>query len=203
MLVPRWVSTVVLALVTAALAAAVVVGATGLWLLVRYRPSAAGVDPALVDATTRSTTTWSDLHQGALLVLVGLLVLILVTAPVAVAEEGRGPGRPAIAGLVALIGAVGAAVGALTTGLVAWDQVALEEVTVGTEAAGWRLAAFDDRVRFVLVDGAEVSPGSYAVALVVHLVAPAVVVVALVALVPLVRTVRRREPSLAHGVICR
>jgi hypothetical protein len=172
-----------------------VAGTTAAWLFGRYRPSAADVDPALLDGTARSSATWLDVHQGALLVLLGLLVVVLVTGPAVVAEGGRGPGRPVAAGLVALVGGIGAAVGALTTPLVAWDQVALDEVTVGADLGGWRLAAFDDRVRFVLVDGAEVAPGSYATALVVHLVAPAVTLAALVAIALLVRTVRRR----GHG----
>jgi hypothetical protein len=196
------VSTVVLAVITAALAAAVGAGATAVWLFARYRPSADGVDPVLLNEAARSTATWSDVHQGALVVLLGLLVLALVAGPVAVAEEGRGPGRPLAAGLVAVVGGAAAAVGALTSGPVAWDQVALDEVTVGTELGGWRLAALDDRVRFVLVDGAEVSQGTYAGVLAVHLVAPVVAVVALVVLALLVRAARRRAAVLAHAAMC-
>lgn len=182
-------------MIAAALAAAGVAGAASVWLFGRYRPSAPGVDPAVLDGAARSSATWLDVHQGALVVLLALLVVVLVTAPAVVAEEGRGPGRPVAAGLVALVGGIGAAVGALTTGMVAWDQVALRDVTVGTDLAGWRLAAFDDRVRFVLVDGVEVTPGTYAAALVTHLAGPVVALAALVAIALLVRTAQRRVPG--------
>jgi len=187
----RWVSAVVLGLAGAGLAAAVVVEATAIWLFVRYRPTADGVDPAGLYPMARSTSTWTDVHQGALVALVMGAVLVLLLAPAAAAEEGRGAARPVGVGLVALVGVVGAAVGALTTRLVLWDQVALQTVTVGTDLSGWQLAAFDDRVRFVLIDGVEVSPGSYAIALVVHLAAPAV---ALAALLMAAVLVRRRPP---------
>jgi hypothetical protein len=193
----RWMSTVVLGLAVAGIVAAVVAEATAAWLFLRYRPTADGVAPALLDPAARPTSTWTDIHGGALAALVVFVVLVLLLAPAAVAEEGRGVVRPVGVGLIALVGVVGAAVGAITTRLVLWDQVALEAVTVGSSFRGWKMAAFDDGVRFVLVDGVEVSPGSYAIALVAHLAAPAG---ALAALLVMAVIVARRRLALAVAV---
>lgn len=45
--------------------------------------------------------------------------------------------------------------------------------------AGYWFAGFDDGVRYVLVDGAEVSQGEYVRALITHLAAPMLCAVAL------------------------
>lgn len=184
-----------MAVLGAAVVAAVVAVGTGGWLLFGYRPSADDVDPAFLAGTARATTTWTDVHRAALLALLGLLVVVVVLVPVALAGQGRGR-RAVGAGVAALVGVVGAVAGAVTIGMVAWDQVALTEVTVGEQLDGWNVP-LGDGVRFVLVDGVEVSPGTYATALVVHLVGPVLALGALVVVGGL--ALGRRRPSLADA----
>lgn len=73
--------------------------------------------------------------------------------------------------------AIAAAVALATRAMVQRDQLALWAISVGDGLDGyWRV--FDDGVRFVLIEGVEVDPGDYGVALAVHLVAHVVGVVA-------------------------
>jgi hypothetical protein len=81
-----------------------------------------------------------------------------------------GAGGAALCVLVALV----------TSELVAWDQLGLSSVTVGTDISGYWTAAFGDDVRFVLVGGTEVSTGTYAAVLLVHLAAPVLGAMALI-----------------------
>ena len=87
----------------------------------------------------------------------------------------------------AAVGAIAGLATSFTQGLVRWDQLALWRVTVGKNIQGYWPAAFDKDVRFVLVGGSEVSQTTYRIALLAHLGAA---VVALVALAMLFRTLR-------------
>jgi len=91
----------------------------------------------------------------------------------------------------AVVGATAAVVVVLTRPLVRWDQLGLWAVTVGQGFTGYWTAAFDSGVRFVFVDGVQVEPGTYATALVVHLGAAVVGVVASTVLVRQVLRGRR------------
>ena len=73
----------------------------------------------------------------------------------------------------------GAAIAAVLTGdAIAWDQVALRSVTADLPMGGMRLV-FEQDVRFVLVDGAEVATSTFRRLLVAHAAAiPAAAVVA-------------------------
>lgn len=49
----------------------------------------------------------------------------------------------------------------------AWDQVAIKTIMIGGDTRGYA-GAVDDGVRFVLIDGVEVSTGTYRIWAVVH-----------------------------------
>ncbi len=156
------------------LAAVVVMGAvlavTGVWLTFNYRPSAAQAWSDVPDADI--ATDWPRLvHQMATVVLVPLVVAFLVVG--AVASERW---RSATALLVTTLTL------AYTGTLLPWDQLALWAVTVGTNYQGMFGAAFDDDVRFVLLNGAEISQATLALWLVVHAAVLPVVFAGLLAL---------------------
>jgi hypothetical protein len=152
--------------------AAVGVSLTGFVLADIYRPRSGGAVPGIVSADVRRSNSWSDWHQRTSLVF---LAATLVTSALDVGMLLRGERPVARRAVVAgslLAAVVSALVTSLTRGMVEWDQLGLRAVTVGTDMSGYRTAAFDDRVRFVLMGGSEVSQGQYAVALLVHLGAP-------------------------------
>ncbi|QYG95250.1 hypothetical protein HC251_24340 [Iamia sp. SCSIO 61187] len=185
-----------LGLVGLALVAGVVASVTAGWLVRDYRPSAPGADPDLIHRAARSSLAWSDAPGVALVLLLGLAVLVLIAALAAMVGEGRGWARRLAVGVPAVVAVVGASVGVVTGPMVAWDQLGLRRVMVGDDVDGWWAAGFSDEVRFVLVDGVEVSPETYSVTLVAHVVAPAAALVAvLVTGVVVARTRRRPDPS--------
>jgi hypothetical protein len=128
-------------------------------------------------------SAWRDWH------LVAGVLFLLASAVAAIAGAVR---RSVLVPACAAVATVAAVVTLLTRSLVAWDQVGLRSVTVGTDVAGYWTAAFDDEVVLVLVGGTEASPGEYAVALAAHLGAPVLGAAALlVATIVVARSVRR------------
>lgn len=155
-----------------------------------YRPHAPGVETFLLPARVRDADR-ADVHQVAVVVL---SLISLVTAVVVVAEKLRSTAWLRRHVGVAIAAAGAALIAWYTTALVRWDQVALWAVTVGGDIDGYWPAAFDDRVRFVLIDNREVSQSSYAVALALHLVTPVLAVIGLAyLLVSHAKLVRRRK----------
>jgi quinol-cytochrome oxidoreductase complex cytochrome b subunit len=146
----------------AVIALVVVLAATGAYLAVAYRPSAAQAWPSLpptgsqvpaLVATARTVHRWC----AWLVVLPALTLAAVALAEAMVRWHGPRPRRSgALAGP-----AVGAfVVVALISGLLLpWDQLALRAVTVGTDLRGYTWLLGDD-VRFVLRDGAEWSVGT-------------------------------------------
>jgi quinol-cytochrome oxidoreductase complex cytochrome b subunit len=176
---------------TVCLAVLVVTGIPLLWL---YRPPLSqewveliGLEQSWWD---RVQDDWlREIHYLASLLLVPLVVGGLV---VAFLRRSIAPAR-AVASQIG-VGAVGlavAVVGGVTGLLVAWDQLGLEAVTVGDSYRG-ALAATRSDVRFVIVDGAEVSPGTYLGMLAVHTLAVPVLGIAAVVLL------RRWRPGDRH-----
>ena len=129
----------------------------------------------------------SDAHRGFAVVFlaVGLGLVIAVI---------RWMWREHVDDLVALA-ALGVGLGA--SGLafssshrLLWDQLALWAVTVGTNIRGVWVAAFGDQIRFVLVDGREITQDDYAAQLLGHAVAVPVLLVGAAGLLAL--RLRRR-----------
>ncbi|MGC1511840.1 MAG: hypothetical protein WA797_02855 [Acidimicrobiales bacterium] len=156
-----------------------------------YRPHAPGVETFLLPARVRDADRWADVHQVAVVVL---SLISLVTAVVVVAETLKSKASLRRDVSVAIAAAGAALIAWYTTALVRWDQVALRAVTVGGDIDGYWTAAFDERVRFVLIDNTEVSQSSYAAALALHLVTPVLAVIGLAyLLVSHAKLVRRRK----------
>lgn len=81
-----------------------------------------------------------------------------------------------VAGVVAVLATTASAV---TWPLVQWQQVALWEVTVGIDMVGLLKPAYSEKVRFLLINGAEVSQSTYATWLLIHLITPFVALLSL------------------------
>ena len=146
----RWLRLIVLG----TLAVAVLVLVVASWrLLTDYQPKPIG-DPRLADGYRTATRT---------LIAVGT-VLVALRATI-----WREPGSRGVAPIsFAVAGTLLVGISTFTLGNLLYEQLGLWAVTVGTDVAGFATAAFDDQVRFVIVDGREVSTGSYARTLVVH-----------------------------------
>jgi quinol-cytochrome oxidoreductase complex cytochrome b subunit len=149
-------------LVGLVLIAAVVVGASGAWLAVFWRPRAvwpgdvAGFDTLLLARTLHRVGAWCL-----------ILAVLALGTEVAVRAAARGLRRLFLAlGTVSV--AVLALLGAFATGfLLPWDQLALFAV----RGPVWGLRGpFDSQVRLVLVGGAEVSPAAYRTVAVLHVI---------------------------------
>lgn len=130
------------------------------------------------DPTVGGGTGWTAWHRwtAVLWVIAAVASVLALTALAATADARR---RAAIALAGAVVTGLGAVVALATRPLVQWDQLALWAVTVGGDLDGY-WPAFDDGVRFVLVEGVEVDPGDYGAALAVHLLAHVVGLVAAV-----------------------
>jgi len=173
--VRRW----ALAVLTVELA---VLAGTGTWLWFGYLPGP--VSPwvnvlAIHGATAAERIRWAHRAVGGLMVITAL-----VTAAVLVVQASRrwrGSERRRVGAFVGPLLFV-VTLGASFTGfLLPWDQLALWAVTAGTSLDGFRII-WHDEVRFVLLGGAEVAPGTVRTWTVVHLALSAVIVpVAIVA----------------------
>jgi hypothetical protein len=95
--------------------------------------------------------------------------------------------------VAAIVAVLATLVAGRSWGLVRWDQLALWDVTaapVGLSRGLWA-PAFDERVRFLLIAGAEVGQETYRRALLVHLGAPVVALIAIAISMWLGRPARR------------
>ena len=127
---------------------------TGVALFFVYRPATAQVW-AGIDAPSDAVV--AGLRVGhRLLSALALLTALAVAALFVAGRAPRGRVMPVALG-VALVLAVAAA--SVTGFLLPWDQMALWSPIAGSGMNGFRPLLGDD-VRFVLVDGAEVRPGT-------------------------------------------
>lgn len=135
-------------------------------LTATYRPGSSG-----------ATEAWLAAHEAAASIggMAAFAFFLLLVWPIGEPMPWRRP-VPIVASAVATLAT---AVAILTRDLVGWDQLAFWEVVVGSDISGYWLAAFDDGVRFILVDGQEIGQSTYARSLIVHLASPLVAVVAL------------------------
>jgi quinol-cytochrome oxidoreductase complex cytochrome b subunit len=165
---PWWKATVVFTGVVLVLLA--VLAVTGTILSFTYRPD-------------RDADALRSVHAtGSTLLVLNALALLVAGVGLTSARQRVGTSRlQAAAGFAILTGAL---VGAAFTGaLLAWDQLALVAVATGSsQYDGIWAAAFDDGIRFVLIDGVEVAPGDYAVWAITHVAVLPVGAVALLIL---------------------
>jgi hypothetical protein len=176
----RWARRVALAATVAGLVGAAVAAVAGVVLADVFRPHAPGVEPWLLPEVAQRSDRWSDRHRlagGAFLagaaIGLPLLLWLLRTRRLTI-------GRAALFAAASAAALVAALVTLATRPLVEWDQLALWSVAVGEDIAGYWLAGFGGDVRFILVDGTEVSQDAYVPVLLVHLAAPVVGAAALV-----------------------
>lgn len=154
---------------TAALVVALAVSAmTGMLLLVLYEPTThlQGFPVGTASPLSRVLLVVDTIARQA------SVVLSLVWVGISLGFAPRGASRRVavlIGGLVVVVFCLAAW---YFTSLVRWDQIALWAVTVGTDTKGYLPAATPDQVRFVLVDGSEISQGAYSTWLSVYLGAP-------------------------------
>jgi quinol-cytochrome oxidoreductase complex cytochrome b subunit len=133
----------------------VVIVVSGILLSRSYRPS--GVEAWDIEqlAVSDGESAVRTAHRAASTLLF----------PVAVATAVGAVGWSVVARRHAWVGAaallVGVAAAAISGFMLAWDQIALWAVSVGTDVRGIWWVAFDDEVRFVIVDGSEVSQAAY------------------------------------------
>jgi quinol-cytochrome oxidoreductase complex cytochrome b subunit len=146
----------------------VVLIVTGIALYFRYRPTAAQAwNQPLLQVDIQQAGRIRIVHHVAST----LALYTSVIAAVLLLVGGRA-GRWRWIGLPILVAAV-----SYTGYLLPWDQLALWAVTVGTNLDGYG-ALFGDQVKFVIIDGVEISPGTLISWLLVHMLVlgPAVAV---------------------------
>jgi quinol-cytochrome oxidoreductase complex cytochrome b subunit len=174
-----WQRRALVALIVVAIGLLVVVSVTGVWLWQNYRPVPfAGPDATPAQNAVDRYRSLHDLASFALIAVVAAIALLTVVIP-AVRRWW-----PAVTAAVALV-----AVAFVTGPLLAWDLLSVWAVTTGLDKMGYS-KMFSDDVRSVLVDGREISPGTFMVYVFAH-VLPAVV--ALVAVVVLIAIRRGRH----------
>lgn len=178
--VPDRLATARTVLVWALVVQLVVLVATGLYLQVAYRPTSAQAweDIYGLARHTEQALWVRRAHRVTTAVAVPTSIALLVV--LAVQRQVRA--RVVVAACVT----VDLVVAALTGSLLPWDQLGLREVTVGSDLHGYG-PIFGDRVRFAIIRGAEVSPGTVRAWLVVHVVVGALALAGAVLLL-----VRRR-----------
>jgi len=176
---PRWTA---LGLLTLALLGALASLTAARVLYSDYRPSVAdGADGTLTVPGIASTLTWVPREHVSLVMLLLFSVLAAVASLVVLVTCRRWAWAVAVVGsLVAVLGAVAALA---TRTAVQWDQVALWSVTVGANIKGYEAATGGktggDLIRFVIVDGREVSTTDYTLTLAIHMYGVAIAVVGL------------------------
>jgi hypothetical protein len=164
----RWLRLIVLG----TLAVAVLVLVVASWrLLTDYQPKPVG-DPRLADGYRTATR--------ALIAVGTVLVVLRATIWRERGSRGSAPIAFAVGGTL-LVG-----ISTFTLGKLLWDSIGVWAVTV-PDVAGFLDATDGDVVRFVIVDGSEVSPGSYTRSLIFHslLIVVGTVAIAIAALWPL------------------
>lgn len=159
---------------------------TGVHQVFWYRPAAseAWQDISELSGSYSFAHFMRDVHVGSS-VLCGVLLAIWVLSLLG--------GRSAPAILASVVALVGFGLTFRLGSAIAWDQLALWAVTVGTNMTGYVPVA-NDEVRFVLVDGVEVSRGTILTLLVLHAV---VLPILLAVSVSATRRIAKGRPSVS------
>ena len=181
-------ATAVLLVVVAALLVVLVV--TGAYLTTTYKPSVSqALDiPGLPDDVPPARIV----HRLASIAFV-VAALGLGVAALGAAVASR-PRRRGLAPAGAVVPLVALAAG-FSGYLLPWDQLALAVVTVDFGVDGVWFAAFDDRVRYVLIGSTEIDQSTYAFWTVVHVVVLPLLLAVAGAVVARLVTGARRTPD--------
>jgi quinol-cytochrome oxidoreductase complex cytochrome b subunit len=135
------------------LAQLVLIAASGVYLYFNYRPTGPGVWPDLASSlhpAVRQAARVRDLHALQSTLLLASALAFTVVALV-------GPVRAWWDRAAAATHLVALAVASFSGLLLPWDQLALNAVTVGSSFKGFGSIVAGSNVRFVLVDGSEIS----------------------------------------------
>jgi quinol-cytochrome oxidoreductase complex cytochrome b subunit len=132
-----------------------VLAASGVWLTFTYRPNAAQAWPGVSDP--------SPMQWPRMIHVVATWLIVPAAAGLMVASLAVKRATAPAVGLLVLVIAL-----AYTGFLIAWDQLALWAISSAGFPDGMWAAAFDDRVRFVLIGGAEISQGTLRLWFIVH-----------------------------------
>lgn len=193
------------ALAIGALAGLAVAAATGIWLWSGYYPTPPGMDPAHLVPAAGNSARMQDWHvtaSAAATVLGGLWVALTLSRVLATPGGDRGPGGLLVSLATSVVLLVGTVAAWLTGPMLAWQQIALWSVTVGTEVGGLELGT--DQVRFYVVDGEQVAPGDFRSTALLHALAiPVVVVLAGTGLAVSARRRHRTDAHAPHGSVGR
>ncbi len=154
---------------------------TGIALWFVYEPTTSQAWGDFFGAELTSSQRLSETLRASHRVIGALAV---VTAAATAVALSVGPGAPLrrMGGRLIAAGLVVATVAAMVTGYeLPWDQLGLRAVTVGSDLTGFGLF-FEEDLRFVLIGGREVDPGTLIRWLVVHvaLLGPLVIGLAVV-----------------------
>jgi quinol-cytochrome oxidoreductase complex cytochrome b subunit len=158
-----------------------VLAATGVWLLFEYQP--ASERSSVIDAV-------HNIHR-----ISGLLFMVALVATLAVlgwrARDRRGSVGTVVGVTAFVVGAFVSVLANRSGRLLAWDQLALWAVRLGGDDIRG-VVDIPATVRFVVVDGNEITPSTFSALIVLHaVVLPLVAVAMVVALAVFSR--RRRE----------
>ena len=166
-----------------ALAAAVVTGValtgSGVWLALFYRPTTGAGDPFAADSTSSDdahTVDWVRFaHQWSARLFILALIIVLALAVLRTLQRSEHLTTVLVAGAACVVGGVGFYTGKLLP----FDQIAVWAVGAKESLLGYG-TVFDDRLRWIIVGGREVSPESVITELALHvLVVPGLLIVLL------------------------
>jgi quinol-cytochrome oxidoreductase complex cytochrome b subunit len=160
--------------------------ATGVWLLFEYQPA--------------SERSWAIDAAHEIHHITALLFIVALVAALGVlgwrARERRGAVGTALGVAAFVLGAFVAVLANRSGRLLAWDQLALWAVRLrGDDIRG--VVDIPATVRFVIVDGNEITPSTFSALMVLHAaVLPSVAVAMVVALTVFSRRRRERAPDM-------
>ncbi|WP_426572544.1 cytochrome b N-terminal domain-containing protein [Aquihabitans sp. McL0605] len=157
------------ALVWALTAEVALLALTGVYLAFFYRPTASQAwnDIYQLHASVTTATRVRTVHRWTAWAAISTAVPlggVLLGEGVA---RWHGPDRRRRGVATGPLVVLGILVAAYLGTLLPWDQLALWAVTVGTDMAGYR-PLFDDKVRFVIVNGSQVGTATVLTVLLLH-----------------------------------
>ncbi|HEX6418193.1 MAG TPA: cytochrome b N-terminal domain-containing protein, partial [Acidimicrobiales bacterium] len=154
---------------------------SGVVLFFAYRPTGSAVYDELFAGDARSGVELAHIARTAHQLVARSALPTAVLAGVLVALRARPPARRRVDVLVGASLAVVMVVGSFTGYLLPWDQLGLWAVSVGEDMVGYLPLFDEEKVRFVLIGGAEVMPGTVVRWLLVHTLLVGCVLTALLA----------------------